>query len=348
MTPDSTSAPRRTFLAEVKNAVTPRAALLVIGVLALQLLFITSYVGALHHPKPKDVPFAVVAPGSRRRQAGGPAEAAARRSPGPPRAPRRGGGARQIMDRDIDGALVVDPGGTTDSLLVACGGGSVLARRADRAHHRAGEGPGRTVRTVDVAPADAAGRHGLTLLLPGRRLVRRRLSVRGGPRDQRRGAARQPPARGDPAGRDGRWSRRRRTGRRGHRRTGPGRAARQRLGLWGLGALIVFAVGATTLAFQASSGSSASDWRSCWSWSWATRARAAPSRTRCCRRSGRRSAPPCRRARAPGRPARSPTSGATTRRPTAGALRVGGRRHRGHTRRGLAARTNGTRPAGAP
>src|SRR6478735_1422837 len=51
-----------TFVDEVKNAVTPRAALLVIGVLALQLLFITSYVGALHKPKPTDVAFGVVAP----------------------------------------------------------------------------------------------------------------------------------------------------------------------------------------------------------------------------------------------------------------------------------------------
>ncbi len=51
-----------TFVDEVKNAVTPRAALLVIGVLGLQLLFIASYVGALHKPKPTDVAFGVVAP----------------------------------------------------------------------------------------------------------------------------------------------------------------------------------------------------------------------------------------------------------------------------------------------
>ena len=51
-----------TFADEVKNAVTTRAALLVVGVLALQLLFIASYVGALHRPDPTDVPFGVVAP----------------------------------------------------------------------------------------------------------------------------------------------------------------------------------------------------------------------------------------------------------------------------------------------
>lgn len=52
------------FLGEVKDAVTPRATLLVLGVIALQLLFIASYVGALHHPKPTDVPFGVAAPGA--------------------------------------------------------------------------------------------------------------------------------------------------------------------------------------------------------------------------------------------------------------------------------------------
>ncbi|MGW0584029.1 DUF3533 domain-containing protein, partial [Streptomyces sp. NPDC002920] len=50
-----------TFLDEVKDAVTPRATLLVFGVVVLSLLFIASYVGALHDPKPKDVPFGVVA-----------------------------------------------------------------------------------------------------------------------------------------------------------------------------------------------------------------------------------------------------------------------------------------------
>ncbi|MCX4536056.1 hypothetical protein OHA79_13100 [Streptomyces sp. NBC_00841] len=40
-----------TFADEAKKAVTPRAALPVIGVLALQLLFIASYIGVLHAPK---------------------------------------------------------------------------------------------------------------------------------------------------------------------------------------------------------------------------------------------------------------------------------------------------------
>lgn len=50
------------FLAEVKDAVTVRAALLVLGVLALQLAFVTSYIGAFHHPEPHEIPIAVAAP----------------------------------------------------------------------------------------------------------------------------------------------------------------------------------------------------------------------------------------------------------------------------------------------
>jgi hypothetical protein len=54
--------PHSSFPAEVRDAVTPRATLLIVGVIALQLLFIASYVGALHDPKPKDVPIGLVAP----------------------------------------------------------------------------------------------------------------------------------------------------------------------------------------------------------------------------------------------------------------------------------------------
>ncbi len=61
--------PSTPFLGEVKDAVTPRATLLVLGVVALQLLFIASYVGAPHDPDPKDVPFGVVAPRAAAQQA---------------------------------------------------------------------------------------------------------------------------------------------------------------------------------------------------------------------------------------------------------------------------------------
>ncbi|WP_374196346.1 hypothetical protein [Streptomyces sp. ISL-10] len=56
--------------------------------------------------------------------------------------------------------------------------------------------------------------------------------------------------------------------------------------LWGLGTLLVFAVGGITLARWGLARPSASAWRSCRSSS-ATQAWAAPVRIRRCRRSGR-------------------------------------------------------------
>ncbi|MFJ8618221.1 DUF3533 domain-containing protein [Streptomyces clavifer] len=151
-----------TFAREVKNAVTPRAALLVIGVLGLQLLFIASYVGALHRPDPTDVPFGVVAP----QQVSGQLVTQLDGLPGGPLDPRAVSGEaearRQIQNRDIDGALVVGPTGSTDTLLVASGGGTVLATSLTTIVTEA-EGPRqRTVRTVDVAPASPDDFDGLS------------------------------------------------------------------------------------------------------------------------------------------------------------------------------------------
>jgi uncharacterized membrane protein (DUF485 family) len=51
-------APRR----ELLPGVTRRAAVLVLGVLLLQVGFVLSYVGVFRAPTPHDVPLAVVAP----------------------------------------------------------------------------------------------------------------------------------------------------------------------------------------------------------------------------------------------------------------------------------------------
>ncbi|AJP01318.1 membrane protein [Streptomyces cyaneogriseus subsp. noncyanogenus] len=160
--PRSPRGSRGSFLGEVRDAVTPRATLLVLGVIALQLLFIASYVGALHDPKPKDVPFAVVAPPA----AAGQTVARLERLPGSPLDPRavadEATARKQIMDRDIDGALVVDPAGRTDRLLVASGGGTVLATTLERLVGTLEQAERRTVRTVDVAPASARDFDGLS------------------------------------------------------------------------------------------------------------------------------------------------------------------------------------------
>ncbi|MEU2246169.1 DUF3533 domain-containing protein [Streptomyces sp. NPDC019224] len=151
-----------TFADEVKNAVTPRAALLVLGVLALQLLFITSYIGALHNPKPTDVPFGVVAP----RQVSARLVTELNGLPGGPLDARavtdEATARRQILDRELDGALIVDPRGTRDTVLVASGGGTVLADSLTKIVKKVEAEQRRTARAVDVAPASRQDFDGLS------------------------------------------------------------------------------------------------------------------------------------------------------------------------------------------
>ncbi|WP_121746105.1 ABC transporter permease [Streptomyces sp. E2N166] len=238
------------FLSEVKDAVTPRATLLVLGVIALQLLFIASYVGALHDPKPKDVPFGVVAPPAAAEQTVGRLE----RLPGSPLDPRTVADAasarKQIMNREIDGALVVDPSGRTDTLLVASGGGTVLATTLEGLVAKAEKAESRTVRTVDVAPASPQDFDGLSSFYlvvgwcVGGYLCASILAISTGarPANPRRAAIRLiVMALVSIVGGLG-----------GAVVIGPilGALPGSVVDLWGLGALITFAVGAATLALQ--------------------------------------------------------------------------------------------------
>lgn len=242
--------PRTSFLGEVKDAVTPRATLLVLGVVALQLLFIASYVGALHDPKPKDVPFGVVAPRAAAQQAVTRLE----QLPGSPLDPRavadEATARKQIMNRDIDGALVVDPAGTTDTLLVASGGGTVLATALETLTTTLEKAEQRSVRTVDVAPASAEDFDGLSSFYlvvgwcVGGYLCASILAISSGarPANPRRAVIRLTAmALVSVVGGLG-----------GAVIVGPvlGALPGSVVALWGLGALITFAVGAATLALQ--------------------------------------------------------------------------------------------------
>lgn len=235
---------------ELKSAVTPRAALLVVGVFALQLLFITSYVGALHHPKPTDVPFGVVAPPRVSTQLVEQLE----QLPGGPIDPRtvtdEAEARKQIMNRDIDGALVVDVTGRTDILLVASGGGTVLSSALETIFTKLEATQQRTVRTVDVAPASPEDFDGLSAFYlvvgwcVGGYICAAILAISAGSRPAnperaiiRLGVLALYAALG---------------GLGGAIIVGPilGALPGSVAALWGLGTLVVFAVGAATLALQ--------------------------------------------------------------------------------------------------
>ncbi|MFD8937069.1 DUF3533 domain-containing protein [Streptomyces sp. NPDC059578] len=242
------------FVDELKSAVTPRAALLVVGVVALQLLFITSYVGALHHPKPTDVPFAVAAPAATVDRT--TAQLAA--LPGDPldtrTAPDAAAARNQVLDREVYGALLVDPTSRTDTLLVASGGGAALSTTLVKLVTEAVEAEGRTVRTEDVAPASPEDFEGLSSFYlvvgwcVGGYLCASILAISAGARPAnptraviRLGAL----ALASLAGGIG-----------GAVIVGPilGALPGSTFALWGLGALVTFAVGAATLALQGLTG----------------------------------------------------------------------------------------------
>ncbi|MEV5439116.1 DUF3533 domain-containing protein [Streptomyces sp. NPDC052682] len=242
--------PRPSFGTELRDAVTPRATLLVVGVLALQLLFIASYVGALHDPKPRDVPFGVVAP----RAAAGQAVARLERLPGSPLDPRalpdEATAREQLRNRDIDAALLIDPAAPTDTLLVASGGGRVLSTALTTLTTNLEASQRRTVRTVDVVPSATRDPNGLSPFYlvvgwcVGGYLCAAALAISAGakPSDPRRAVLRLlVTALFAAVGGLG-----------GAVIVGPVLDALpgSTAAYWGLGALIVFAVGAATLAFQ--------------------------------------------------------------------------------------------------
>ena len=97
------------FTGELRDAITRRAVFLVLGVLGLQVLFIISYVGALHSPSPSRVPFDLVAPAP----VAGPLSSRLNGLPGQPLSVSVKGTAAQarsgVLNRDVYGALVVSP-----------------------------------------------------------------------------------------------------------------------------------------------------------------------------------------------------------------------------------------------
>ncbi len=243
------------FLAEVKDAVTTRAALLVLGVLVLQLAFVTSYIGAFHLPKPHEIPIAVAAPAAPVAERSAQQLGALPGDPLDPHVVKDGAEARaQVENRDVDGALVIDPAGRTDLLLVASGAGASLSQALEEVVGRAEQAQGRTVRVTDVAPAakgDSRGLSSFYLVIGwcvGGYLCAAILAISAGarPANPHRAVIRLGALLGYALA----------AGLLGALIAGPVLDALPGSiwGLWGLGTLVVFAVGAITLAFQGLAG----------------------------------------------------------------------------------------------
>jgi hypothetical protein len=162
---DDASAPparRPTVLAEIRDAVTVRSFLLVLGVLGLGLGFILSYVGGLHHPGAKNLPFDVVAPA----EIQGPVLSGFGTLPGQPLSPRLVNDEQtarsRVIGRTTTGALIVDPASTRDTLYVASAAGPSISEALTQIVGAAEAHQQRTVRVVDLVPVAAQDSGGLS------------------------------------------------------------------------------------------------------------------------------------------------------------------------------------------
>ncbi|MFD4183049.1 hypothetical protein [Rhodococcus sp. NPDC058514] len=137
----------------------------VLGVLLLQLGFITSYVAAFHQPTPRDIPIAVIAeaglPDGIDQQVaddlngidGHPVDA---------RLAANTFEARTLIrDREIMGAYVVSPTGT-DTLVTASGAGSSAATALEGIFTKAGAAEHRTFVVRDEVPVAVHDNRGLS------------------------------------------------------------------------------------------------------------------------------------------------------------------------------------------
>jgi hypothetical protein len=224
---------------------------MVIGVLVLQLGFILSYVGAFHAPKPQRIPVAVVAPAAVAAQTAARINAISGR---PLQADVISGAAaarQDVTSGSLSAALIINPAGPTDQLLVASGGGASVATAVEAVATQGEAAQHRQLAITDLVPLQEGDGRGLTGFylvvgwLVGGYLVAALLGIASGARlaNHRRAAIRLlaliPYAIASGLG--------------GAVIVDPvlGALTGHFLALWGLGALVVLSAATVTMAFQA-------------------------------------------------------------------------------------------------
>ncbi|MCZ7432360.1 DUF3533 domain-containing protein [Streptomyces sp. WMMC1477] len=151
------------FFGQVRSAVSLRAAALLLGVLALQMGFIASYVGAFHEPGPERVPVAVVAPDAARAELTDNLDGL----PGDPLdveiSTADPAEARDALeDRDVDGVFLAEPGEDADTLLVAGAAGGALAQAIESVFEDVQRERDRGLTVRDTIPAASGDARALT------------------------------------------------------------------------------------------------------------------------------------------------------------------------------------------
>lgn len=144
---------------------TARNILLVIGVLAIQLAFIASYLGAFHNPKPHRVPVAVAAPPGappeQARQVADQLDAIAGAPLSARVVPDEATARREIAHREIYGAYLPGAQGT-DRLLVDSAASASVSQALAEVFGQVSTVTHRPLRVDDIIPAGTGDARGLS------------------------------------------------------------------------------------------------------------------------------------------------------------------------------------------
>lgn len=238
------------IVAELRDAVSVRAVILVVATLLLQLGFVLSYVGALHHPVPHKASIGIVAPAAAQSQIVDQLNAV----PGQPLDARavssEADAISQIKNQTLYSAFIPDVTGTQDRLLVASAAGASLATAIEKTMTAVDATQHRTITVEDVVPISADDQNGLSSFYlaigwcVGGYMVASILGISAGarPSNMRRAVIR--------LGALALYSAAAGIG--GAIIVGPvlGALPTALPTLWGIGTLLVFAVGAVSLALQ--------------------------------------------------------------------------------------------------
>jgi hypothetical protein len=186
------------FADELRDAVTGRAFLLVLGVLLLQFGFIASYLGAFHNPTPRNIPIAVVAPPGAPAGTAGSVAAKLNALPGHPVKARIAGstaaGRALLQDRSVYGVLDLAATGP-DQLLVTTAAGAAVSTALETITSQVDRQQGRDLAVVDAIPAGRGDARGLSAFylvvgwVVGGYLVAAILGLAGGARPANRSRA---------------------------------------------------------------------------------------------------------------------------------------------------------------
>lgn len=152
----------RRFVAELRDAVSPRTVGLVAAVLAVQLGFVLSFVGAFHAPTPDRIPVAVVAPPPAAEKIVDQLNTL----PGKPLSARIAANDEQarvlVLDRTVYAALEIDADRPNDTLLVASAAGPAVSSAVQQVTQAVEDRQHRQLTVSDIRPPTAGDARGMS------------------------------------------------------------------------------------------------------------------------------------------------------------------------------------------